>query len=99
MFAGGWDFIAQQYGHVGSYRYMELPGSRENHAMMVAGKDAFTGSIVDVESIPGQTCPGAGRGTRTRTDRSPQDFKSRVSTYSTSLATLGYYSIFSPRVK
>ncbi|AVD72280.1 zinc ribbon domain-containing protein [Desulfobulbus oralis] len=51
MFAGGWDFIAQQYGHVGSYRYMELPGSRENHAMMVAGKDAFTGSIVDVDEL------------------------------------------------
>lgn len=51
LFANGWEHIESQYGHVGSYRYMEIPGSKENYNMMVAGAGAFTGSIVDVEAI------------------------------------------------
>ena len=42
---------------------------------------------------------GAERGTRTRTDKRPQDFKSRVSTNSTSPATLEHYTIFYRYVK
>ncbi|MCL7486645.1 MAG: zinc ribbon domain-containing protein [Desulfobulbaceae bacterium] len=51
LFASGWEHIENQYGHVGSYRYMKLPDSDESYNMMVAGKDAFTGSIVDPEQI------------------------------------------------
>ncbi len=51
LFANGWKHIESQYGHVGSYRHMEIPGSNETYNMMVAGKDAFTGSIVDVEEL------------------------------------------------
>lgn len=54
MFVKGWDFIADQYGRVGSYRYMELPNSKEQFSMMVITKDAFTGSIVDLEAIKRQ---------------------------------------------
>lgn len=51
LFAKGWDHIENQYGHVGSYRHMKLPDSDETYNMMVAGKQAFTGSIVDPEEI------------------------------------------------
>jgi hypothetical protein len=51
LFVKGWDHIANQYGHVGSYRYMELPNSKEKYSMMVVTKEAFTGSIVDIEAI------------------------------------------------
>jgi len=51
LFANGWEHIELQYGHVGSYRYMEIPGSKETYNMMVAGAGAFTGSIVDVEAM------------------------------------------------
>jgi len=54
LFVQGWKHIENQYGHVGSYRYMEIPGSKESYNMMVAGKDAFTGSVVDVEGIKKQ---------------------------------------------
>ena len=54
LFVKGWDYIANQYGHVGSYRYMELPNSKENYTMMVVTKDAFTGSVVDIETIKQQ---------------------------------------------
>jgi len=54
LFVKGWDYIANQYGHVGSYRYMELPNSKETYTMMVVTKDAFTGSIVDIEAIKQQ---------------------------------------------
>jgi hypothetical protein len=55
MFVKGWDHIANQYGHVGSYRYMELPNSKEKYSMMVVTKEAFTGSIVDIEDIKRQS--------------------------------------------
>ena len=54
LFVNGWQYIEKQYGHVGSYRYMEIPGSKETYNMMVAGRDAFTGSLVDVEAIKEQ---------------------------------------------
>ncbi|WP_310599783.1 zinc ribbon domain-containing protein [Desulfobulbus sp.] len=54
LFVKGWEYIANQYGHVGSYRYMELPNSKENYSMMVISKEAFTGSIVDIEAIKRQ---------------------------------------------
>jgi len=55
LFRKGWDYIANQYGHVGSYRYMEIPNSKETYNMMVVGKDAFTGSIVDIEALKQQS--------------------------------------------
>jgi len=55
LFTNGWDYIANQYGHVGSYRHMEIPNSQETYNMMVVGKDAFTGSIIDVEDIKRQS--------------------------------------------
>ncbi len=51
LFANGWDHIANQYGHVGSYRHMQIPNSKEHYNMMVVGREAFTGSAVDVESL------------------------------------------------
>ena len=54
LFVKGWDYIANQYGHVGSYRYMEVPNSKENYNMMVVGRDAFTGNVVDVEALKRQ---------------------------------------------
>lgn len=51
LYTNGWEFIERQYGHTGSYRYMELPNSKESYSMMVGGEGAFTGSIVDVEDL------------------------------------------------
>ena len=51
LFVNGWKNIENNYGHVGSYRHMKLPDSDENYNMMVAGRAAFTGSIVDPEQI------------------------------------------------
>lgn len=51
LFANGWEHIDNQYGHVGSYRHMEIPGTNETYNMMVAGEGAFTGSIVDVDEL------------------------------------------------
>jgi len=51
LFVNGWKNIENNYGHVGSYRHMKLPDSDETYTMMVAGKDAFTGSIVDPDQI------------------------------------------------
>ncbi len=51
LFKNGWEYIDLQYGHNGSYRYMRLPNSNESNNMMVGSKDAFKGSIVDVEEL------------------------------------------------
>lgn len=51
LFVNGWQNIENNYGHVGSYRHMKLPDSNESYNMMVAGKQAFTGSIVDPEQL------------------------------------------------
>ncbi|PIE55704.1 MAG: zinc ribbon domain-containing protein [Desulfobulbus propionicus] len=54
LYANGWKFIEKQYGRHGSYRYMELPSGGESYTMMVAGKDAFTGSVVSLEDLERQ---------------------------------------------
>ncbi len=54
LFVEGWDRIDQQYGHSASYRYMELPGSKESNLMMVGNKMAFKGSIIDPEVLKKQ---------------------------------------------
>ncbi len=54
LFKNGWEFIEQQYGHNGSYRYMRLPNSNESNNMMVGSKDAFKGSVVDIEELKRQ---------------------------------------------
>ena len=51
LFVNGWKNIENNYGHVGSYRHMELPDGSESYNMMVAGRDAFTGSVVDPEQM------------------------------------------------
>jgi hypothetical protein len=54
LFIGGWQHCENDYGHCASYRYMELPGSKESNVMMVAGPDAFKGSIIDKRSLAAQ---------------------------------------------
>jgi len=54
LFLRGWEHVGEQYGHHASYRYMELPGSKESNVMMVGNKDAFKSSIVDPEAIKKQ---------------------------------------------
>ncbi len=51
LFVKGWKNIENNFGHVGSYRHMKLPDSNESYNMMVAGKQAFTGSICVPEEI------------------------------------------------
>ncbi len=51
LFVNGWKFVEEQYGHVGSYRHMEIPNSNESYNMMVAGRGAYTGNVVDVEAL------------------------------------------------
>lgn len=54
LFIRGWEYIENQYGHHGSYRFMQLPDSKEAITMMVGSKDAFKGSVVDPEAIRAQ---------------------------------------------
>lgn len=54
LFLRGWQHIENQYGHHASYRYMELPGSKEANVMMVGNKQAFTGSVVDRDALENQ---------------------------------------------
>ena len=54
LFVRGWQHCENDYGHCASYRYMELPGSKESNVMMVASKEAFTGSIVDKNELAAQ---------------------------------------------
>ena len=54
MYKKGWDFVEQQYGHKASYRYMELPGSKEGNVMMVGSEDAFTTSVINFEELKKQ---------------------------------------------
>ncbi|MCD6388846.1 MAG: zinc ribbon domain-containing protein [Desulfobulbaceae bacterium] len=51
LFVNGWQSIENNYGHIGSYRYVLLPGSKKGEAMMVAGKQAFKGSEVNIEEM------------------------------------------------
>lgn len=50
-FKGGWGKVEVNYGHKGTFRCMQLPGSTEQNVMMVASKIAFTGSVIDPEQI------------------------------------------------
>lgn len=50
-FVRGWEHIEEQFGHVGSYRYMRLPNENKGEMMMVGNKMAFTGSVLDPEVI------------------------------------------------
>lgn len=54
LFVKGWAQIDAQFGHSASYRYMELPGSKESNLMMVGNKMAFKGSIIDPEVLKNQ---------------------------------------------
>jgi hypothetical protein len=51
LFVRGWDYLSQKFGHNASYRYMELPGSKESNLMMVANAMAFKGSLIDPEVL------------------------------------------------
>ena len=54
IYAKGWKHIEEQYGHVGSYRYMLLPGEAKGDIIMVGSREAFTGCIVDPEALKKQ---------------------------------------------
>ncbi len=54
LFLEGWDKVEANYGHHASYRYMELPGSKEENIMMVGNKDAFKASVIDTKEIKKQ---------------------------------------------
>ncbi len=54
LFVNGWAQIEEKYGHNSSYRYMELPGSKESNVMMVGSEDAFKGSIIDPDALDAQ---------------------------------------------
>lgn len=54
LFLKGWENVDKNYGHHASYRYMELPGSKEGNLMMVGNKDAFKASVVDPTEIKKQ---------------------------------------------
>jgi hypothetical protein len=58
LFLSGWQHCEENYGHCASYRYMELPGSKESNVMMVGGKDAYKGSIIDKNQLQSQTKRG-----------------------------------------
>ena len=42
-FVNGWKKVDVNYGHKGTFRNMQLPGSKELNVMMVASEMAFTG--------------------------------------------------------
>lgn len=54
LFLNGWEQIENQYGHHASYRYMELPDSKEGNFMMVGNSDAFKACIIDREVLLAQ---------------------------------------------
>lgn len=54
IFLEGWDKIEVQYGHHASYRYMELPDSKERNYMMVANSDAFKACVINKETLLAQ---------------------------------------------
>ncbi len=54
IFVNSWKRFEELYGHSSSCRYMLVPGETSGSAMMVQGKDAFTGSVLDPEKIKSQ---------------------------------------------
>ncbi|MFZ5764549.1 MAG: zinc ribbon domain-containing protein [Thermodesulfobacteriota bacterium] len=51
IYERGWKHIEDQYGHAGSYRYMLLPGEKKGELIMVGSREAFTGCIIDPETL------------------------------------------------
>lgn len=51
LFADSWENFEEEYGHTASCRYVLLPDAAKGEAMMVGSADAFTGSIVDIDSL------------------------------------------------
>jgi hypothetical protein len=51
LFVNSWQRFEEQYGRNASCRYMKLPGEKSGTPMMVGGRDAFKGCVVDPESI------------------------------------------------
>ena len=51
LFLKGWDHIESKYGHHASYRYMELPKSKEGNVMMVGNADAFKACVIDRDAL------------------------------------------------
>lgn len=54
VFLNGWKKIEEQYGHHSSYRYMELPDSKEKNYMMVGNADAFKACVINKEELRSQ---------------------------------------------
>jgi len=54
LFTRSWEDFEQRYGHNASCRYMLLPGEEKGMSMMVGSPQAFTGSIIDIESMKKQ---------------------------------------------
>ncbi|HIJ79084.1 MAG: zinc ribbon domain-containing protein [Desulfobulbaceae bacterium] len=54
LFTKSWDEFEERYGHSASCRYMLLPGEKKGSPMMVGSTIAFTGSIIDVETLTKQ---------------------------------------------
>lgn len=54
LFTRSWENFEQRYGHNASCRYMLLPGEDTGMTIMVGSAEAFTGSIIDLESITSQ---------------------------------------------
>lgn len=54
LFLTGWDQIESKYGHHASYRYMELPGSKEGNLMMVGNADAFKACVINKDVLLSQ---------------------------------------------
>lgn len=54
VFLNGWKSIEEQYGHHSSYRYMELPDSKEKNYMMVGNSDAFKACVINKDELRAQ---------------------------------------------
>jgi hypothetical protein len=51
LFVNSWQQFEEKYGHSASCRFMWLPGEKKGSPMMVGGQGAFTGCVIDPESI------------------------------------------------
>ncbi len=51
IFNRSWEEFEERYGHNASCRYMRLPNEKKGGPMMVGSKDAFTGSIIDLDNL------------------------------------------------
>lgn len=54
LFLNGWQNIEEKYGHHASYRYMELPGSKEGNCLMVGNSDAFKACVINRKELERQ---------------------------------------------